>query len=481
MSRAAYNIGIAGLGALGGSLALNIADHGYSVAAYDNNEMALRGLELVIEGRSIEVSNNVVELVGMLGAPRTVMILAPAGPPVDRLINLMMPHLASGDLVIDAGNSYFKDTDARSSMLAERGIQLLGVGISGGERGARYGAGIMAGGSAHAYDRVRLLFHAITAEVSGEPCAAYLGPRSAGHYVSMVQNGVEHGITQLIAETYDLMSRGLGMSDAAVQQVYANWCTSDVSSIVLGILARRLRDNNGDIGAALFDLIVDETTRNGGARWASLEARDLNVPTPTIDVAVAIDMLSGIEEGRAALRKPLGRRPIRYVGKPDFLIDQMKRALRAGMITTFAQGMALLRVASDEYGYDLALQVVAHVWRGSILRSSMLEEIDDAFYLQPQLPNLLSDSQFAHQVWSRHRDLQAVVRLANELGIPAPALTASLAYYDSYRQISAEGTSGCERSAISIERTFVSPPSLSERLVETKSARVGAVNSRRRP
>ena len=418
MNGAAYSIGIAGLGTMGEGLALNIAGHGYSVAAYDSDEMALRGLELAAEGRRIEVSGDVVEFVGRLRPPRTVMILAPAGPAVERLINAVVPLLASGDLVVDAGNSYFKDTDARAARLAERGIQLLGAGILGGERGARNGAGAMVGGSVRAYERLSFLFHAIAAEVSGEPCAAYLGPRSAGHYVSMVHSGVEHGVTRLIAETYDLMTRGLGMSDAAVQQVYASWCVSEVSSSLLGILTRRLRDNNRDIGAALVDLLVDETTWNGGARWASLEARDLNVPTPTIDVAVAIDMLSGLEEGRAALRKPLGRRPITYVGRPDFLFDQMKRALRAGMIVTFAQSLALLRVASEEYQYGLPLSAVARVWRGSMLCSPMLEEVYEAFHLQPHLPNLLSDSQFAHQVWSRHKDLRAVVRLANDLGIP---------------------------------------------------------------
>ena len=409
-------------------IALNIADHGYSVAAFDNNEMTLRGLE-GIEGRRIELSNNVVEWISLLDAPRTVMILAPPGPHVDNLINALVPHLVPGDLVIDAGNSYFKDTDARATMLAGMGIQFLGVGIFECERGARKGVSLMVGGSVCAYDRLRFLLQDIAAEANGEPCVEYLGPRSTGHYVNMVRNGVEQGVTQLIAETYDLMSRGLGMSDAAVQRVYGSWCVSEVSSRLLGILSSRLRDHNGDIGATLSDLIVDETMGKESARWASLEAMDLDVPIPTIDVAVAIQMLSGLGEGREALRKALSRRPISHVGKPDFLIDQMKRALCAGMITTFAQGMALLRVASDEYEYDLALETVAHIWRDSILRSPMLQEIYDAFCLQPYLPNLLSDSQFADEARSRYDDLRAVVRLANDLGIPAPALTASLRYY----------------------------------------------------
>lgn len=438
MSGAAYDLGIAGAGAVGGNLALSIADHGYSVAAYDENEINLRGLQIEPQGRSIEATNSLAEFAALLGAPRTVMILAAAGPPVDRIINALAPHLSRGDLVIDAGNSYFKDTDMRSRMLAEKEIQLLGVGISGGEQGARLGASVMPGGPARAYERMRGVFQDIAAKVNGEPCVAYLGPGSAGHYVNMVHNGIERGVMQLIAETYDLMSRGLGMSEAAIRQVYANWYVSEASSSLLGILARRLGDNNDDIGATLFDLSLGEAAQNGSGRWTSLEASDLDVMTPTIDVAVAIQMLSSLEEGRAALRRLLGRRPIPYIGKPDVLIGQMKRALHAGMILTFSQGLALLRAASEVYNYGLALDEVARIWRGSIIRSPMLQDVYDAFYVQPHLGNLLADSQFAHQVRMRREDLRAVVRLAVELGLPAPAFTTSLTYYDAHREHSTD-------------------------------------------
>jgi 6-phosphogluconate dehydrogenase len=244
----------------------------------------------------------------------------------------------------------------------------------------------------------------------------------------MVHDGIEHGVMQLIAETYDLMSRGLGMSDVAIKEVYSQWSVSEVSSRLLEIIARRLRDNNGGIGATLLELVFEGIAQNGSGRWTSLEARDLDVPTPTIDIAVAMQMLSGLEEGRMALRRLLRRRPIRYAGKPGILIDQIKRALCAGMIVTFAQGMALLRVASEVYAYDLALEDVARIWRGGAIRSQMLQEIYEAFYVQPHLPNLLSDWQFAHQLQSRHEDLRAVVRLALDEAIPVPALNASLAY-----------------------------------------------------
>ena len=443
MSEAGCHIGIVGLGATSINLALNLADHGYSIAAYDGTDMALDELRSRIEERSIEATNSLGEFVSLLNVPRIVMIRAPSGPPMDRLINALAPHLTSGDLVIDLGNhSYFKETDARAKMLAERGIELLGVGISGGERGARHGGGIMPGGPRQAYDRVSQVFENIAAEVNGEPCVVYLGPRSAGHYVEMVHDGIERGVMQLIAETYDLMSRGLGMSDVAIQEVYSRWNASEVGSHMLEIIARRLRENNGGIGATLFELVADEAAPHGAGSWASLEARDLDVPTPTIDIAAAMQMLSSLKEGRLALRKLLSRRPIHYAGRPDVLIEQIKRALFAGMVVTFAQGLALLRVASEVYKYDLALDNVVRIWRGgSILRSPMLQDIYEALYEQPDLPNLLSDWQFAHQVATRREDLQAVVLLAIEQDIPAPALTASLAY-DAHRELRADDLLG---------------------------------------
>ena len=436
MTETACDVGIAGLGSIGCSLALTIANHGYSVAAYDRNEMALGALRLKTEGRSIEAARSLSELVSVLRVPRTVMILLPAGPPISGVINALVPLLAPGDVVIDAGNSYFKDTDARSNILAGKGINLLGVGLSGRERDVRHGASIMPGGCADAYDQVRRIFEDIATEVNGEPCVGYLGPRSAGHYVEMVYYGIENSVMQLIAETYYLMSRGLGMSDAAIQEVYALWTDSEVNSYLLGIIARRPHDNNGGIAGTLFEMIVDEATPNGSARWASLEARALDVSTPTIDTAVAMQMLSSLEEGRAALRELFIRRPICYAGKLEILIDQMNRALYAGMILTFAQGLDLLRVASGVYKYDLALGNVARIWRGSIIRSRMLQDICDTFSVRPHLPNLLSDSQFAQCLGARRDDLQDVVRLSVEQGIPAPALTASLVYYDAHRKLS---------------------------------------------
>jgi len=252
----------------------------------------------------------------------------------------------------------------------------------------------------------------------------------------MIHNAVVQGVMQLIAETYDVMSRGFGLSDTAIQQVYARWEGSEVGIHLLDILTHRLRENNGEIGVNLFDLLVDETDRNESARWVSLEARNLDQSTPTIDVAVAMLALSSVEEGRAALHRMLGRRArIPYLGKPEHLHEQLKRALCFGMIATFAQGFALLKAASEAYKFELSIETIARIWRGSVLRSPMLKAICDALYVQPYLLNLLFDSQFEHQTASRRRDLLAVVRIAMGLGIPAPALSASLSYYDSHKRI----------------------------------------------
>jgi 6-phosphogluconate dehydrogenase len=434
MNEAKCEIGIAGLGSAGASLALNIADHGYSVAAYDGNETLLANLQLEFEGRRIEAPKTLTEFVSLLRPPHTVMIVLPAGLLVDDMINSLLAVLSAGDLIIDAGNSYFKDTDVRLNMLAGKGIELLGVGIAERERGARLGMSIMPGGSRRAYDHVRHILEDIATEVNGEPCVTYLGPRSAGHYVEMVYSGIEQTVLQLIAEIYCLMSRALGMSDSALQEVYTLWSDSEVSSNLLGIIAGTTPHDHGEIIGTLFEVVGDGAAKNRSGRWASLEARDLNVSTPTIDVALAMGTLSSLEGGRIALRRLFIRRPVYYAGKLDILIEKIKRALYGGMILAFAQGLALLRVASDVYKYDLVLEDVARIWRGSMIRSSLLQDVCDAFYVRPHMRTLLSDPQFAHCLQIRRGDLSDVVRLSIEHSIHAPALTASLVYYDAHRE-----------------------------------------------
>lgn len=434
MNEALCDIGVAGLDGEGAGLALKIADHGYYVATYDRSEIAVAKLRSQIEGRRFEAARSLTELVSLLRVPRKIIIALPAGRAVDDMINSLSSVLSPGDIIIDAGNSYFKDTNARSTLLEAKGIELLGIGFAGRERSARIGMSIMAGGARTAYDQVRKILEDIATDINGEPCVKYLGPRSAGHYVEMIYSGVEHAIIQLIAETYCLMSRVLGMSDAALQEVYAFWCDSEVNSSLLGMIANTTLGHNEEIITTLFELIGGEATKNGSGRWASLESRNLNVSTPTIDIALAIRTLSSLEESRVALRRLFIRRPVYYVGKLDTLIEQTKRALYAGMILAVAQGLDLLEVASDVYSYDMALEDVARIWRGSMIRSALLQDVCDAFYVQPHLRSLLADPHFSHCLQTRREDLRDVARLSVEHGIPAPAFTASLGYYDAHRR-----------------------------------------------
>ncbi|MCL4535619.1 MAG: NADP-dependent phosphogluconate dehydrogenase [Bacteroidetes bacterium] len=429
-----YEIGMVGLGVMGRNLLLNMADHGYSVAGYDVDASKVQALREEAEARDIQGATGLEQMVGMLRTPRAVIMLVPAGPPVDAVVRDLLPHLQPGDMIIDGGNSHFTDTDLRAKTLAEKGILYLGVGVSGGEHGARHGPSIMPGGPKEAYERVQPLFEAIAAHVDGDPCVTYLGPGSAGHYVKMVHNGIEYGLMQLIAETYDVMKRRLGLSDARMHVVYKRWNESELSSYLLEITADILRHVDEKTGKCLIDVILDKAKQLGTGQWTSQDAMELGVPIPTIDVAVAMRSLSAMEEERVAAGKVL-LGPVQVFHKPrDPFLEQLRAALYAGMIVTYAQGVALLRHASQARGYGVKLEDVARIWRGGcIIRSALLEHIRSAYRANPDLPNLLVDPYLARELMARQEALRAVVCTAAELGLPAAGLGISLGYYDAYR------------------------------------------------
>jgi 6-phosphogluconate dehydrogenase len=373
-------------------------------------------------------------LTGSLRTPRAVMMLVPAGAPVDAVLREIVPHLEQGDIIIDGGNSYFKDTDLRAKALAAKGILYLGVGISGGEHGARHGPSMMPGGPPEAYERVRPIFEAVAAQVDGAACVTYLGPGSAGHFVKMVHNGIEYGLMQLIAETYDLMKRGLHLTDDDLHAVYRDWNRAELSSYLLEITANIFSKVDDKTGQRLVDVILDAAKQKGTGMWTSQAAMELQVPAPTIDVAVAMRNLSGLEGERVDASRVLsGPSPIVHVA-PEGFIDRLRSTFYTGMIITFAQGMALLGSASQSYRYDLRLENVARIWRGGcIIRAALLDEIVAAFHARPDLPNLLMDPHLEQEVAARQEDMRTVVRIAAERGIPVPGLMASLAYFDAYR------------------------------------------------
>ncbi len=433
-SQPGYEIGMVGLGVMGRNFLLNMADHGFPVAGYDKDPAKVAALGQEAEQRNVRGAASVEEFISLLRRPRAVMLLVPAGPPVDSVINDLLAHLQPGDLIIDAGNSHFKDSDVRARDLASKGIQFLGTGVSGGEEGARRGPSIMPGGPKEAYERVRLVFEATAAQVNGEPCVTYLGAGSAGHYVKMVHNGIEYGLMQLIAETYDLMKRGLGMSDDELHEFYTGWNKGELEGYLLEITGNIFSKKDDKTGLRLIDEVRGVAAQLGTGMWTSQSAMELQVPIPTIDAAVAMRNLSMLESERMSAGAAFPRTAPPFPGDRAAFLLQLGRALFAATIITYSQGMAVLRAASEKYAYNLDLAAVARIWRGGcIIRAAVLEDFRGAFHNQPGLANLLLDPVVAKKVVDHQEDLRSVVVEAGRLGLPAPGLMTALSYLDGYR------------------------------------------------
>ncbi len=430
------NIGVVGAGTMGGNLALNFAGRGFSVALYDVDPAKARRFVRSKEAAGqVRAAATVQELAGMLHRPRAVLLLVPAGNPVDDAINSIVPNFDKSDLIIDGGNSHFTDTNRREKLMAERGMLFMGMGVSGGEYGARHGPSIMPGGPFEAYERVRMILEASAAHVNGDPCVAYLGAGSAGHYVKMVHNGIEYGLMQLISETYDMMKRGPGMNVGELAEIYSKWNEGELSSYLIEITSDifHYRDEKNP-EPALIDLILDRAGQKHTGKWTSEDAMDLGAPTPNVDAAVMMRNLSDRLEERAKASRVLHGPEPRYQGDRWRLVEHLRNACYAATVMTYAQGMALLREASKAYEYGLKLEKVAGIWRGGcIIRAAVLEPIRTAFGRRPGLTNLLMDEYFSREIGARQKSLRAVVKTAAELGLPAPGFSASLAYLDAYR------------------------------------------------
>ncbi len=425
-----------GLGVMGRNLLLNMADHGFSVAGYDKDAAKVEALRQEAKEHDIHGAVEIKEFIGLLRQPRAVMMLVPAGAPVDSVIKDLLPLLDKGDLIIDAGNSYFKDTDVRAHDLAARGIQFLGVGVSGGEAGARNGPSIMPGGPKEAYERVRPVLEAVAAKVNSEPCVTWLGPGSAGHFVKTVHNGIEYAVMQILAETYDLMKRGLGMNDDELHDVFKAWDDGELNGYLTEITSHIFAKQDAKTGRRLIDEIRDVAQQNGTGMWTSQSAMQLQVPTPTIDLAVAMRDMSVVEKEREQAGALYSRPMPRFDSDRDAFVTQLRRAFYAAIITTYAQGFALLAVASEKYKYQLDLEAVARIWRGGcIIRAALLGDICAAFHAQPTLPNLLLDPSLAGKVMEHQEYLRQVVCQAAGLGLPAPAFMVCLGYLDAYRSV----------------------------------------------
>jgi 6-phosphogluconate dehydrogenase len=431
-----YEFGIVGLGVMGRNLLLNMADHGFAVVGLDvalEKVSALRN-EALAE-HQVKGTTSINVFIGSLKKPRAIMLLVPAGNPVDLAIKDMLPFLEEGDILIDGGNSFFADTDRRLAELAKKEIYYFGMGISGGEKGARFGPSMMPGGNKVAYERLRPVFEAVAAKVNNEPCVAYMGNGSAGHYVKMIHNGIEYGIMQLISEAYDIMKRGLELDDEKIQKTFEDWDQSELQSYLIEITAKVLSKRDEQTGQRLVDLISDRASAKGTGKWTSQNAMELKVPVPVIDAAVTIRDLSAYKSGRgiaARLFPPLIFD--RETNDIDGIIDRLKNALRFAIITAYAQGMEQLQVASNTYNYKINLERVAKIWRGGcIIRSASLEDFRKAYGNNPQLQNLLFDEGIGRTLEDIQKDLRWLIKLSVEKGIPVAAFMAALSYFDAYR------------------------------------------------
>lgn len=427
------DIGIIGLGVMGQMLALNFERSGFRVAGQDLDH------EKVVAFNSREDKNlvgfdDLEAFVQALKTPRQIMMMVPAGDPVDAVIEAVKPRLAPGDLLIDGGNSHFTDTERRTEMMEAAGFQYIGTGVSGGEYGALWGPSIMPGGSRDAWEKIQPILEGAAAKVGGEPCVTYIGPGGAGHYVKMVHNGIEYAVMQLIAEVYDILHRGVGISVGKLRDIFFEWNQGELSSYLVGITAEIFDKVDEVSGDPLVHVILDEAKQKGTGKWTSQNALDLGVPTPTINAAVEARIISAYKDERVAASHVLSGPKPTFQGDRDAFVDAMRDALYAAEICAYAQGFAMMRAASEEYGYDLVLSEVAKIWRGGcIIRAAMLEDIRTAFTQQPDLVNLLMDDTFSKAFESRQRALRQVVTYAVTNGIPAPAFASAAAYFDAYR------------------------------------------------
>ncbi len=427
------NFGFVGLGVMGNMLALNMERHGFRVAGYDLDAAKVKAFG-GHAGKKLVACDTLEQFLTVLERPRRIMLMVPAGKPVDAAIAGLKPVLERGDLLIDGGNTYFTDTERRSAELEDAGIIYIGTGVSGGEQGALWGPAIMPGGQPEAWALVQPIFEAIAARVDGEPCAAYMGPRGAGHYVKMVHNGIEYGDMQLIAEAYDLLHRGLGLDNPRLHEVFSQWNRGELESYLIEITADIFTHIDEESGRAVLDIILDEAQQKGTGKWASQNALDLGAPTPTINAAVESRILSALKSERTAAARILGGPQAHIDAAEQTVIDWVRDALYAAKICSYAQGFALIRLASQEYGYHLNFGEIARIWRGGcIIRARFLNDIRDAFRRSPDLPNLMVDGEFAREMNARQDALRRVVALAAESGIPALAFSSALAYYDGYR------------------------------------------------
>ena len=432
--------GVIGLAVMGENLALNVESRGFPIAVYNRSpDKTEKFMATRAQGKDVKAAYSLEEFVQALERPRKILVMVKAGVPVDAVIEQLKPLLEEGDMIIDGGNSLYEDTERRTKYLEPTGLGFVGMGVSGGEEGALKGPSLMPGGTKSAYHELEPILVKIAAQVDDGPCVTFVGPGGAGHYVKMVHNGIEYGDMQLIAEAYDVLKNGLGLSNEKLHSVFSEWNkTDELNSFLIEITADIFGYIEPETQQHLIDLIVDSAGQKGTGRWTIMSSLELGVPIPTMYAAVNARVMSSYKEERVAASAQLPGPSATFEGDVDAFVDKVRDALYCSKMCSYAQGMALIAKASAEYyNGEVSLPESARIWKGGcIIRAGFLDKIKKAFNDNPALPNLLLAPEFKQSILDRQAAWREVLMLANELGIPVPAFSASLDYFDSYRRAS---------------------------------------------
>ena len=431
------NFGVIGLAVMGENLALNVESRGFPITVYNRTSSKTETfMKERAEGKDVKAAYSLEEFVKSLDRPRQILVMVKAGGPVDKVIEQLKPLLDQGDMIIDGGNSLYEDTERRTKDLESTGLGFVGMGVSGGEEGALNGPSLMPGGTEAAYKELEPILTKIAAQVDDGPCVTFVGPRGAGHYVKMVHNGIEYGDMQLIAEAYDLLKNGAGLTNQKLHEVFLEWNkTQELNSFLIEITADIFTQKDSETSSDLLDLILDSAGQKGTGRWTVVEALQLGIPTPTIYAAVNARVMSSYKDERVAASSELNGPSKGFEGDVESFISKVRDALYCSKMCSYAQGMALLARASQEFEYNLDLAETARIWKGGcIIRAGFLDKIKSAFTENPNLPNLLLAPEFKQTILDRQEAWREVLAVANTIGVAVPAFSASLDYFDSYRR-----------------------------------------------
>lgn len=429
--------GVIGLAVMGENLALNVESKGFPVSVYNRTGSKTEEfMQKRAQGKDVKAAYSLEEFVQSLERPRRILVMVKAGRAVDAVIEQLKPLLDKDDMIIDGGNSLFEDTERRTQALEATGFGFMGMGVSGGEEGALYGPSMMPGGTSNSYKELEPILTKVAAQVDDGPCVTYIGPGGAGHYVKTVHNGIEYGDMQLIAEAYDLLKNALGLSNQQLHEIFAEWNTTDeLNSFLIEITADIFKKKDSETDGYLVDMIMDSAGQKGTGRWTVVGALELGVSIPTVTAAVNSRIISGYKEERIAASDQLTGPTGKFEGDVKDFVNKIRDALYCSKICSYAQGMALLSKASKEYNYNLNLSEISRIWKGGcIIRAGFLNKIKNAFNENPELPNLLLAPEFKQTILDRQDAWREVLATSSKLGIPVPAFSASLDYFDSYRR-----------------------------------------------